>query len=580
MEQSHSNLPNDMDALRAIIVAQALQLAKRDTLIDKLKAQLAVLKRARFGASSEKVERAIEQLELALEDIEATEAETALPLSALNAGTAKARPSRQPLPDHLPRHDIMHQAACSCPVCGGSDFIRSGETISEVLDYVPASFRVVRHVQPRFTCKGCDTQVRAEMPSLPIERGKPGPGLVAHVLVAKYCDHLPLYRQSEIYAREGVDLSRSTMADWIGKASTLLEPLLAKLRDHVFAGNRLHGDDTPVPVLEPGKGKTRTGRLWTYVRDGRPWGDTSPPAACYYFSPDRKGQHPKEHLAAFSGVLHADGYAGFRNLYLPRKPNEAPTILEASCWAHVRRKFFDLTASNPAPIAEVALRRIGELYDIEKAIRGESPDIRKSVRQASSRPVLEALRLWLDDNLKRLPHKSVTAEAIRYAISRWFSLCRFLDDGSIEIDNNAAERAIRPIALGRKNWLFAGSDKGGERAAAILSLIETAKLNGIDPEAYLRDILARIADHPINRLNELLPWNIPQTDDKGYSAQCKIYIEIDFIAHGAEQLFHAGTLETFSALSAEWSCRAISKLDCVPRMSRGLKPQGLINLTG
>jgi transposase len=440
----------------------------------------------------------------------------------LNAGTAKARPSRQPLPDHLPRHDIMHQAACSCPVCGGSDFIRSGETISEVLDYVPASFRVVRHVQPRFTCKGCDTQVRAEMPSLPIERGKPGPGLVAHVLVAKYCDHLPLYRQSEIYAREGVDLSRSTMADWIGKASTLLEPLLAKLRDHVFAGNRLHGDDTPVPVLEPGKGKTRTGRLWTYVRDGRPWGDTSPPAACYYFSPDRKGQHPKEHLAAFSGVLHADGYAGFRNLYLPRKPNEAPTILEASCWAHVRRKFFDLTASNPAPIAEVALRRIGELYDIEKAIRGESPDIRKSVRQASSRPVLEALRLWLDDNLKRLPHKSVTAEAIRYAISRWFSLCRFLDDGSIEIDNNAAERAIRPIALGRKNWLFAGSDKGGERAAAILSLIETAKLNGIDPEAYLRDILARIADHPINRLNELLPWNIPQTDDKGYSAQCKI----------------------------------------------------------
>jgi len=522
MEQSHSNLPDDVDALRAIIAAQALQLAKRDTLIDKLKAQLAVLKRARFGASSEKVERAIEQLELALEDIEATEAEIVPPLPASNAGTAKARPSRQPLPDHLPRHDVLHQAACSCPVCGGSNFLRSGETVSEVLDYVPASFRVVRHVQPRFTCKGCDTQVRAEMPSLPIERGKPGPGLVAHVLVAKYCDHLPLYRQSEIYAREGVDLSRSTMADWIGKASRLLEPLLAKLRDHVFAGNRLHGDDTPVPVLEPGKGKTRTGRLWTYVRDGRPWGDKTPPAACYYFSPDRKGQHPKEHLAAFSGVLHADGYAGFRDLYLPRKPDEAPTILEAACWAHVRRKFFDLTASNPAPIAEEALRRIGELYDIEKAIRGEPPDIRKAARQANSKPRIEALRLWLDDNLKRLPHKSGTAEAIRYALSRWASLSRFVDDGSIEIDNNAAERAIRPIALGRKNWLFAGSDKGGERAAAILSLIETAKLNGLDPEAYLRDILARIADHPINRLNELMPWNIPQTDDKGYLAQCKI----------------------------------------------------------
>lgn len=393
MEQSHSNLPNDIDALRAIIAAQALQLAKRDTLIDKLMAQLAVLKRARFGVSSEKVERAIEQLELALEDIEATEAEITLPLPASTAGTAKARPSRQPLPDHLPRHDVLHQAACSCPVCAGSDFIRSGETVSEVLDYIPASFRVVRHVQPRFTCKGCDRQIKAEMPSLPIERGKPGPGLVAHVLVAKYCDHLPLYRQSEIYAREGVDLSRSTMADWIGRASTLFDPLLAKLRDHVFAGKRLHGDDTPVPVLEPGKGKTRIGRLWTYVRDGRPWGDKTPPAACYFFSPDRKGQHPKQHLAAFTGVLHADGYAGFRDLYERRKSGEAPTILEASCWAHARRKFFDMTMSNPAPIAEEALRRIGELYDIERAIRGEPPDVRKAARQQSSKLKIEALRL-------------------------------------------------------------------------------------------------------------------------------------------------------------------------------------------
>jgi hypothetical protein len=346
------------------------------------------------------------------------------------------------------------------------------------------------------------------MPSLPIERGKPGPGLVAYVLVAKYCDHLPLYRQSEIYAREGVDLSRSTMADWIGKASALLEPLLATLREHVFAGHRLHGDDTPVPVLEPGKGKTRTGRLWTYVRDGRPWGDKTPPAACYFFSPDRKGQHPKQHLATFSGVLHADGYAGFRDLYEPRKPGEPPIIMEASCWAHTRRKFFDLTASNPAPIAEEALRRIGELYDIEKSVRGEPPDFRKAARQESSKPRVEAFRLWLDSNLKRLPYKSGTAEAIRYALSRWASLCRFLDDGSIEIDNNAAERAIRPIALGRKNWLFAGSGKGGERAAAILSLIGTAKLNGLDPETYLRDVLTRIADHPITRIDELLPWNL------------------------------------------------------------------------
>lgn len=515
MKESHSNLPDDVDALRAIIAAQAAQLAEqaqklqsRDTLIDKLKAQLAVLKRARFGSSSEKIDRAIEQLELALEDIEAAEAEATASVLPSTAGPAKAKPSRQPLPDHLPRDDVLHRAVCSCPVCGGSDFIREGETISEVLDYVPASFRVVRNILPRFTCKGCDTKVRAEMPSLPIERGKPGPGLVAHVLVAKYCDHLPLYRQSEIYAREGVDLSRSTMADWIGKASTLLEPLLVKLREHVFAGDRLHGDDTPVPVLEPGKGKTKTGRLWTYVRDGRPHGDTTPPAACYFFSPDRKGQHPRQHLATFSGVLHADGYAGFRDLYAPSKLGEAPVVLEASCWAHARRKFFDLTTSNTAPIAEEALRRIGALYDTEKAIRGEPPDLRKAARQQSSKPKVEALRSWLDDNLKRLPHKSGTAGAIRYALSRWASLCRFLDDGSIEIDNNAAERAIRPIALGRKNWLFAGSDKGGERAAAALSLIETAKLNSLDPEAYLRNVLTRIADHPINRIDELLPWNL------------------------------------------------------------------------
>lgn len=519
METSPSILPDDVDALRAIIAAQADQLAEqarklqsRDTLIDKLKAQLAVLKRARFGSSSEKMDRAIEQLELALEDIEVAEAEALIPVLSSVSGAAKARPSRQPLPDHLPRHDVTHQATCSCPVCGGSDFIRAGESVSEVLDYVPASFRVVRHIQPRLTCKGCDTQVKAEMPSLPIERGKPGPGLVAHVLIAKYCDHLPLYRQSEIYAREGVDLSRSTMADWIGKASTLLEPLLVKLREHVFAANRLHGDDTPVPVLEPGKGKTRTGRLWTYVRDGRPHGDTTPPAVCYAFSPDRKGLHPRQHLATFSGVLHADGYAGFRDLYEPREPGSPPSIREAACWAHARRKFFDLTTSGKAPVAEEALRRIGELYDIEKAVRGQPPDVRKAARQHSSTPRVESLRSWLDDNLKRLPQKSGTAEAIRYALSRWKSLCGFLDDGSIEIDNNAAERAIRPIALGRKNWLFAGSDKGGERAAAMLSLIETARMNGLDPEAYLRDVLTRIADHPINRIDELLPWHWNRDD--------------------------------------------------------------------
>lgn len=523
MEQAIADLPDEVEALRAIIKAQAAKLAlhasnlhAKDTLIEKLKAQLAVLKRARFGASSEKIDRAIEQLELALEDIETEAAAIAPYQSVAQTELPKSKPFRQPLPEHLPRHEVVHELKeCSCPTCGGQDFLKAGTSVVEVLDYVPASFRVVRHVQPRFVCKGCDTELRADMPGLPIARGKPGAGLVAHVLIAKYCDHLPLYRQSEIYAREGVELARSTMADWVGKASTLLEPLIKHLRNYVFAGQRLHGDDTPVPVLEPGKGKTKTGRLWTYVRDEHPWNSEAPPAACYFYSSDRKGVHPRAHLQSFRGILHADGYAGFKELYLSRKPNEAPDIQEAACWAHVRRKFFDLAVSNPAPIAEEALRRIGEFYDTEKIIRGSSPERRQAIRREQTKPRVEAFRLWLDDNLSCLAQKSGTAEAIRYALSRWAALVRFIEDGTIEIDNNAAERSIRPIALGRKNWLFAGSDKGGERAANILSLIETAKLNDIDPEAYLRDVLTRISDHPITKIADLLPWNIKMTPQAG-----------------------------------------------------------------
>jgi transposase len=511
MSQPSSPLPDDIDALRAIIEAQAEELRSQGSLIEKLSAELAVLRRSRFGKSSEKIKRTIEQLELALEDIEAAVAEDASS-STLTEDKKKARgknkPSRKPLPDHLPRQTITHEAACQCPVCGGSDFIRNGETVTEILDYVPASFKVVRHVQPRFICKGCDTNIKGEMPSLPIERGKPGPGLVAHVLVAKYCDHLPLYRQSKIYAREQVDLSRSTMADWVGKTNALLAPLIAKLRDYILAANRVHGDDTPVPVLEPGKGTTKTGRLWAYVRDGRPYGDTAPPAVCYFYSPDRKGEHPQGHLNDFKGVLHADGYTGFDKLFETQGPGGA-TVTEAACMAHVRRKFFDLTTKMGShPIAEEALMRIGELYDIEREIRGSPPDTRRAARQEKSKPLFEELHQWLQAQLSHLPGKSNTAGAIRYALNRWKALEHFLDDGTIEIDNNAAERAIRPITLGRKNWLFAGSDKGGERAASILSLIETAKINDLDPEAYLRDVLTRIADHPINRIDELLPWNV------------------------------------------------------------------------
>lgn len=515
METPLDALPSDPEALRAIIAAQAADLARkevelrsRDALIEKLKAQLAALKRARFGARSEKIERAIEQLELALEDIEAGEAADLAGHARKTEAPGKAKPARQPLPDHLPRAEMRHEPCGTCPDCGGDQLRKVGEDVTEVLDYVPASFRVIRHVRPRFACRSCDACVQVDPPSLPIERGKPGPGLVAHVLVAKYCDHLPLYRQSEIYAREGVDLARSTMADWVGRAAALMAPLTEVLRAHVFAGDRLHGDDTPVPVLDPGRGRTRQGRLWAYVRDGRPWGDEAPPAACYLYSPDRKGMHPQAHLKGFRGVLHADGYAGFNELYRQRAPGGATQIVEAACWAHVRRKFFELTTAGPTPVAEEALRRIGALYDIEARIRGAPPDVRCRVRHAQARPQLAALGPWLEAERARLPGKSATAQAIRYALSRWPALTRYLDDGTIEIDNNAAERAIRPLALGRKNWLFAGSDRGGERAAAILSLIETAKLNDLDPEAYLRDVLARIADHPINRIDALLPWNM------------------------------------------------------------------------
>jgi transposase len=378
-----------------------------------------------------------------------------------------------------------------------------GEDVSEMVEYVPASFFVVRHVRPKLSCTKCDHIVQAAAPTRPIERGVAGPGLLAHVLVSKYADHLPLYRQSEIYARYGVELERSTLADWVGGTSELLDPLVETLRRYVMAAGKVHADDTPVPVLAPGNGKTKTGRLWTYVRDDRPAGDTAAPAVWFAYSPDRKGEHPEQHLRQFRGALQADAYAGFNQLY-----KEDGRIQEVACWAHVRRKFYDLQEAHASPIAREALERIAALYAIEKEIRGRPPDERQQVRMLRSRPLLQSLRDWFEVSLTKLSRKSDTTAAIRYALGLWLALTRYCDDGRLEIDNNAAERALRVVALGRKNYLFAGSDTGGERAASIYSLIGSAKLNGLDPEAYLREVLTRIADHPVNRIADLLPWNI------------------------------------------------------------------------
>lgn len=504
------DLPDDIATLKRIIAAMARDAATAQAEIAKLKFQLARYRRAEFGRSSEKLAHESEQLELAIEALETDQAErlaTAAPEAAVIVERAAEaqKPARRPLPDHLPREEVWHRPGPACPSCGGA-LRRIGEDVSETLDYVPGRFKVVRHIREKLSCRACETVVAAPAPDHAIARGRAGAGLLAHIVVSKYDDHLPLYRQAEIYARDGVGLETSTLSGWVGATTAALTPLVDALAADIIGSDTLHVDDTPVPVLAPGTGKTKTGRLWVYVRDERPFAGARPPAALFRYSVDRKGEHPRAHLNAFTGVIHADGYSGFNELFAGNR------ILEAACWAHVRRKFFDVHAATGSALAKEALDRIGQLYAVEKTIKGFAPEHRRRERQQRSKPIAAALADWADETARKLSRKSELAAAFRYMRARRPALGRCFDDGRLALDNNPAERALRCVAIGRKNYLFAGSDAGGRRAAAMYSLIETAKLNGLDPQLYLTDVLTRIADHPARQIADLLPWNWQRAD--------------------------------------------------------------------
>jgi len=506
-----SNPPHTVESLLRVVEARDTEVALLKLMVDKLKAQLLRRLRAQFGPSSEQLDDP--QMTL----IEGQPLDELAPAKMLaKAVAANETEVDRKLPAHLPRDSQVHRPrttedhhdangqACGCTACGGRLRVL-GQDVSEQLEYVPAHFKVIRHVRPKLACVACEAIFQAAAPSRPIARGIAGPGLIAHVMVSKYCDHIPLYRQSGIYAREGVAIDRSTMAGWVGHGDELLDPLVAALGRYALAGAKVHADDTPVAVLDPGRGRTKTGRLWVYVRDDRAAASNDAPAVWFQYSPDRKGEHPRKHLQNFSGILQADAYSGWGKLY------DSGRVTEAACWAHARRPWWELHVSlgrAAGTVAEQALGRIAALYAIEADIRGQPPEERRRQRQARAGPLLEELHAWLGSMVGRVSAKSEIAGAIGYSLTRWRALTRYVDDGRIEIDNNGAERALRGVSLGRKNYLFMGSDAGGERAAAIYSLVETAKLNGLDPQAYLREVLGRIAEHPINRIDELLPWNI------------------------------------------------------------------------
>jgi transposase len=514
-------LPTDLVAAHAMIIAQreslvvaeakaaaAESVAKSRALeIEQLKYQIAKLKQERYGQSSER-SAVLDQLELKLSELEedASEAEAAAQIAVERAKVEvksfeRRKPARRALPEHLPRERIVYASPAACPCCGGA-LHKIGEDVTETLERIPSRWKVIQHVREKFSCRSCESITQPPAPSHPIERGRAGPMLLAHVLFAKYCLHLPLNRQSAAYGREGIDLSVSTLADWVGACAATLMPIVELIRAHVFTAERIHADDTTVPVLAAGK--TRTGRLWTYVRDDKPFGGRDSPAAAFFYSPDRGGEHPQAHLMNYTGLMQADAYSGFNRLYEPSR--KGGPIVEAACWAHARRKYFELARLKKAPIAIEAIERIDALFAIERDINGMKPDERVAVRTERSKPLVIELEAWLRTQRAKLSSKSDTAKAIHYSLKRWPALTRFLDDGRLCMTNNAAERSLRCVAVGRHNWTFAGSDEGGWRAAAIYTLIETAKLNDIDPQAWLADLLARLPDHPAKRIDELMPW--------------------------------------------------------------------------
>jgi len=516
MAEIADSLPDDTAALKASLIETRAKLAGAQALIEHLQLVIAKMKRELFGPRSERSQRLIDQLELQLEELAAAAGEDETKAAATHVqvqGFSRRQGTRRNFPADLPRRRIVHPAPSTCPCCGGSKLSKIGEDITETLDVVPRQWFVTEHVREKFSCRSCETITQPPAPFHAIARGFAGPSLLAMILVDKYANHQPLNRQSEQFGREGIELSVSTMADHVGACAATLMPLYALIKAHVFTAERIHGDDTTVPVLA--KVKTRTGRIWTYVRDDRPFGGDAPPAAVFFYSADRAGIHPEQHLAGYSGILQADAYAGFNALYAPDR--KGGPITEAGCWAHARRKLFELAdiASKArerkptmiSPIAFEAVSKFDVIFLLERSINGSSPEARAAARRKDIAPLVYDLIDWMKRERGKLSRHNEVAKAFDYMLKRIDIFTRFLDDGRICLSNNAAERALRGIALGRRSWLFAGSDRGGERAAVMLTLIQTAKLNDVDPQAWLADVLARIADHKITDLAALLPWN-------------------------------------------------------------------------